>query len=263
VTALSSIGTSLVDTDRRYFEFGASVVEMGGATVASMAGLEELAGACVVQRVDPQVVAADPQRWVATTTDHLRALGCSTARIYLMEPHTAIDEALTDAGFRARLEVGYASRTVITGVRSDVALAPIADERGWETKRKLHAGSEKAADGHRAPADDWVDLERRKCGATAMRAFLITVDGEVCGAVATIDGGSVLRGKNLFVHPHRWRQGIASAVMGVLSRLAQDEGKEAVGIFGVPGNVGDAVYRRLSMDPAVSQFEWSMALKAR
>jgi hypothetical protein len=261
MTARSPLAAGLIESDRRYFEFGADVVEIEGAVVACMAGLETLAGACVVQRVEPGRIAADADEWVGATTDHLRGIGCSVARIYLVEPDARFDEALARAGFVKRLEIGYAADAVVTTGRTDIVLRPVDGELGWEVKRKLHVGSETAADGHEAPSDDWVELERRKCATGDMAAFLVEVDGDVCGAVATLECPGMIRAKNLFVHPGRRREGIAGGVMGALSHEAAARGTEAVGIFGVPGNLGDAVYRRLGMEPVVSQFEWSRALR--
>jgi GNAT superfamily N-acetyltransferase len=262
MTARSALGTALLQSDQRYFEIAADVVELEGAVVASMAGLEALAGACVVQRVEPRSITAGSDEWVGATTDHLRSIGCSVARIYLMEPDSGLDDALARAGFVKRLEIGYAAVGVVTAGRADVGLRAVAGELDWEAKRKVHAGSQTAADGHDSPADDWVELERRKCATGEMRAFLVEVDGEVCGAVATIDVPGVVRAKNLFVHATRRREGIGAGVIRALSGTAAGEGKAAVGIFGVPGNAGDALYRRLGMDPVVSQFEWSRPLRS-
>ncbi|HEX8771576.1 MAG TPA: GNAT family N-acetyltransferase [Acidimicrobiales bacterium] len=261
MTALSPLGAGLIESDRRYFELGADVVAIEGAVVACMPGLETLAGACVVHRVESARIIADPDEWVGATIDHLRGIGCSVARIYLVAPDARFDEALAGAGFVKRLEIGYAAVGAVTTGRTDVVLRPVDGELGWEVKRKLHAGSETAADGHDSPSDDWVELERRKCATGGMAAFLVEADGDVCGAVATLELPAMIRAKNLFVHPGRRREGIAAGAMGALSHEAAARGKEAVGIFGVPGNLGDAVYRRLGMKPVVSQFEWSRSLR--
>jgi GNAT superfamily N-acetyltransferase len=216
----------------------------------------------VVQRVEPERIHAEPQEWIGALADRLRALGWATARIYLDDAVPGLDEALAGAGFQRRLEIGYATRGIVDGGRADVVLRPIVGEVDWELKHKLHAGSETAADGHAAPAEEWVELERRKCGPGAMTPFLAEVGGDVCGAVATLDAGPLLRAKNLFVHPDRRREGIASGVMRALSRHAGDAGKEAVGIFGVPGNPGDALYRRLGLVPVAHQLEWALDLGA-
>jgi GNAT superfamily N-acetyltransferase len=260
VTILSPLGAPLMESDRRYFELGADGVELDGATVVWMAGLEHVPGACVVQRVRPERIRAEQREWVAAVTDRLRTLGCSTARVYLDEPVPALESALADAGFAPRLEIGYTTRGPIDGGRTDVVLRPIAGEPDWELKHKLHAGSDTAADGHVALAEEWVELERRKCGVDRMKPLLVEVGGDVCGAVATFDVGDLVRAKNLFVHPDHRREGNASGVMRALAAQAADTGKQAVGIFGVPGNPGDAVYQRLAMVPVLHQFEWSLDL---
>ncbi len=258
---MTSVGAALLESDCRYFELGADVVELDGAAIASVAGLEHIPGACVVQRVEARRITLGYQAWVRATTDCLRRIGCLTARIYLVGPEAGLEDALATVGFEKRLEVGYVSAGVLATGRTDVVLRPVDGELGWEVKRKLHAGSDTAADGHRARSEDWVELERRKCATRDMRAFLVEVGGDVCGAVATLDLPRVMRAKNLFVHPDRRREGIAAGVVRALSRRAAELGAEAVGLFGVPGNPADAVYRRLGMEPVVSQFEWSMSLR--
>ena len=105
-----------------------------------------------------------------------------------------------------------------------------------------------------------MEFERRKCATGGMRAFLVEVDGEVCGAVATLEGDGLLRAKNVFVHADRRREGIAAESLRVLSRRAVDLGLAATGIFGVDGRPGAAVYVHLRMTPVVSQVEWSRPL---
>ncbi|HUQ63712.1 MAG TPA: GNAT family N-acetyltransferase [Acidimicrobiales bacterium] len=260
MTAPSPLGATLIESDRRYFELGADVIELEGAVVVSMEGLENLAGACVVQRVEPGRIVTEPEIWVRSTTEYLRDRGHSTARVYLVDPDTGLDGALVGQGFQKRLEIGYVSVRPLGSGRTDIVLRPMDGEQDWEAKRKLHAGSDTAADGHDASPEDWVDLEHRKCTTGGMQAFLVEAEGEVCGAVAVLDVSGVLRAKNLFVHPDRRREGIAGGVLRALSQEAARLGREAVGVFGVPGNPGDAVYRRLGMDPVVSQFEWCRSL---
>ncbi len=101
-----------------------------------------------------------------------------------------------------------------------MSLREIVDDDGWEAKAKLHAGSDVAADGHVSQPEEWVEFERRKCATGGMRAFLVEVDGEVCGAVATLEGDGLLRAKNVFVHADRRREGIAAESLRLLSRRA-------------------------------------------
>ncbi len=258
----ASHGAALLESDRRYFELGATVERIDRAQVAWMPGTAATPAGCVVQRVQ-EAAFDDPApaaEWVDGVTRRLRELGRGVARVYLDRPATVLEDALAAAGYGPRVEIGYLVEGVLpAGPRSDVVLREVVDEDGWEAKRKLHAGSDVAADGHASVPEEWVDFERRKCGG-GMRAFLVEVDGQPCGAVATLVQDGLLRAKNVFVHPERRREGIAAGTLRVLSRRAVDLGLGATGIFGVDGRPGAAVYVHLGMAPVVRQFEWSRPL---
>lgn len=259
----AGLAAALLESDRRYFELGATVDAVEGAQVAWMSGMEATPAGCVVHRVQPSAVVAGvgAAAWVDAITSRLRDMGCRLARVYLDHPDADLDVALAGAGYRPRVEIGYLVEGVLPpGPRSDVALREVVDEDGWEAKGKLHAGSDVAADGHVTDAADWVDFERRKCESGGMRAFLVEVDGEVCGGVATLEGDGLLRAKNVFVRPERRREGIAAEALRLLSRRAGDLGLVATGIFGVDGRPGAAVYVHLRMAAVVRQFEWSRPL---
>lgn len=258
------MAAALLHSDRVYFELGARSLSVEGATIWSMPGLEAVPGSCVVQCPERLPGAGRAARWLAEVTAGLERLGCAMARIYVSESPSPLDGALEAAGFRCRTETGYLSGPDLADAgrfRNDVVLRPVSDDDAWELKHKLHAQSEVASDGHATPAGAWVELERRKCETGQMQAFLIEAGGETCGSVATLRIGPLLRAKNIFVHPDRQREGIASAAMHVLCRMGQDAGAAATGIFGVTGNPGDALYRRLGMHPAAQQFEWSRPLE--
>lgn len=259
---MTPLGRALVDSDRTYFELAATTVALEGATLVWMPGIEAVPGSSVVQRVRDEAIASEPHDWVERVTGQARAVGCRTARIYLLRSPSPLDEALAGAGFERRTEIGYLARGAMTGGEpgAHVSLRPVDSPETWEVKRKLHARSEVAADGHRTEPDDWVELERRKCATGEMLAFLIEADGVACGSVATIECPALLRAKNIFVHPDHRREGIAAQAMRLLSRRAVALGKEATGIFGVAGKPGNAVYRHLGMTPGVRQYEWSRPL---
>ena len=259
-----SLAAALLESDRRYFELGASVEGIEGAEVAWVPGMEAMPAGCVVHRVRPSVIggggAAEAEAaaeagaaWVADVTRRLRGLRCGLARVYLdqPDPDPVLDRALAGAGYRRRVETGFLAEGPLAapppGARDDVALREIVDDDGWEAKAKLHAGSDVAADGHVSRPEEWVEFERRKCATGGMRAFLVEVDGEVCGALATLEGDGLLRAKNVFVHADRRREGIAAESLRVLSRRAVDLGLAATGIFGVDGRPGAAVYVHLRM----------------
>lgn len=257
---------ALLESDRRYFELGASLDSdtIGGAQVAWMPGLQATAAGCVVQRVRPEVVGG-ARAWVDDVDRRVMELGYALARVYLDGPSPVLEGALAAAGYRRRVEIGYLVEGPLppapaAASRADVVLREVVDGGGWEVKRKLHAGSDVAADGHATAAEDWVELERRKCDTGGMRAFLVEVDGEACGGVATLEGEGLLRAKNLFVQSDRRREGIAAQTIRLLSGRAGELGLAATGIFGVDGRPGNAVYVHLRMTPVVRQVEWSKPL---
>ncbi|HEX7275861.1 MAG TPA: hypothetical protein VF244_00660 [Acidimicrobiales bacterium] len=257
----AALAAALLESDRRYFELGATVEAIAGAQVAWMSGTEATPAGCVVQRVRVDGAACNPASaaaWVDGVTRRLRALGRGVARVYLDEPAPALEGALAAAGYGRRVEIGYLVEGALpAGPRSDVALREVVDEDGWEAKGKLHADSDVAADGHASVPEEWVDFERRKCDWGGMRAYLVEVDGRPWGAVASLEGDGLLRAKNVFVHPDRRREGIAAETIRLLSRRAVDLGLAATGIFGVDGRPGAAVYVHLGMAPVVRQYEWS------
>ena len=258
------LGRALLESDRRYFELGAEVETLEGAQIAWMPGMVALPAACVVHRVRPEAIGERTRRWVDDVSHRTSDLGCTTARVYLDGPAPVLEEALAAAGYRRRVEVGYVAEGDVPPhprrVRSDIELRALVDDDGWEAKRKVHAGSEVAADGHAIDSDDWVAFERRKCDTGGMKAFLVEVSGEACGCVATLEGDDLLRAKNLFVRADRRREGIAAEVVRVLANRAVRLGLPATGTFGIDGRPGDAVYRHLGMTPVVAQIEWSLVL---
>lgn len=259
---MTSLASALLESERAYFELAATSLTMEGATVVWIPGLESVPGSSVVQGVRPHEIRTDPGRWVEQVIRQVRELGCSMVRVYLLTFPSRLDDALAAAGLRSRTEIGYlAYGQMLAGRhRSDVSLRRIAGDAAWETKRKLHAQSTVASDGHASVSEDWVELERRKSDTGKMQAFFIEVDGEVCGSVATLESETLIRAKNVFVHPERRREGIAAQAIRLLAQRAEELGKEAIGIFGVEGNPGNAVYQHLGMTPAVRQFEWSRVL---
>ncbi|HEX2064206.1 MAG TPA: GNAT family N-acetyltransferase [Acidimicrobiales bacterium] len=251
-------GLALLETDRRYFEIAAVREEMAGATVAWMPGLAHLAAACVVHRTDAGRLPA-PERWFPLLDDTLRRLGASWVRVYLEGQAGPLEAALEANGCRPRAETGYLG-SLARLPAEDVALLPVCDEQGWEEKLRLHQRAGTSSSLYRAGASEWVELERRKCESGAMRAFLVTVDGTVCGTVCAISAGALLRVKNLLIESHVRGRGLAGAVLAQLSRLAEREGAAAVGAFAVEGSAGERLYRRAGFRAVARQVEWSRAL---
>ncbi|MDQ4134136.1 MAG: GNAT family N-acetyltransferase [Actinomycetota bacterium] len=256
------IAAALLESDRMYFELGARVEPLDGAVLAWVPGMQRAPAACVVQRVADGLgpIAAEPRQWVTEVTERLTTMGCSVARVYVDSPAPDLEVALAEAGFRRRVEIGYVWPGHLPGGRADVSLRPILTEADWAAKVALHAGEQEAVDGHALSAESWVELERAKCDGGQMQAYLIEVEGDVCGAIAGIRVDGLLRAKNVFVRADRRREGIGSEAMSRMTGEAVAEGRRATGIFGVEGKPGNALYRNLGMTPKVERIEWSRPL---
>lgn len=106
-----------------------------------------------------------------------------------------------------------------------------------------------------------MELERRKSGSGEFQPFLIQLGNEVRGGVATLGMGSLLRMKNLVVHPDFRRNGVGRAVVTRLRTAASDRGL-ALGCFAIAGEVGERLYRAVELRPVTLVVEWSRSLVA-
>ncbi len=249
----------LLESDRRYFEAAADVLPVPGAVIAALRGAETLAAGCVVQRIDAEAAAVQPDSWLVELEDRLRALGSPRARLYLETPQARLEEALTRRGYRSRAEHGF-TRAAGDGERAEVDLALAEGEDDWSARRELMRRQEHGVDGHPVDADLWIDLERRKCEAGFMRPYLIRRGGRVVGAVCAAPCGRLMRFKNLVVDADHRRRGVATATAEWFAGLAREEGLEAAGCFALEGGPGLVLYPRAGYRPTVVQTEWMREL---
>jgi len=248
-----ALGPALLESDRRYFELGARLERLEGATIAWMPGLEGMPAGCVVYGIEPAVATAAPD-WLDELEGRLTAGGCGCRRLYLDGRSEPLEALLSRRGYRRREEIGWVASAGMEPERGDVALRPVASEGDWADKRSFHEACDESPLGYATAAEEWTAFERRKCETGRMQAYLMTVDGEVCGAIAAIEEVELLRVKNVIVHPVHQGNGIGSAAVRLLSQSAEELGKPAIGLFGLPETVG--FYRRIGMSPATVQWEW-------
>jgi hypothetical protein len=71
---------------------------------------------------------------------------------------------------------------------------------------------------------------------------------------------TVLRNKNLVVHPDHRRTGVGLSVLAKLHDMALDRGL-VLGTFSVAGEDGELLYRAARMSVVVEQREWSRPLE--
>ena len=262
------LAAELLESDRAYFESAAVLEPVAGATIARVPGLERVSAGCVVHRVDPSLLPRDPARWIELVEQRLLGHGSRRARFYLTGRHPALEAALLARGYRPQDETGYILGVTHRPLRERpeipaADLRPITTPDDWAAKLALHRLCGTAPDGHDADADAWVELERVRAAAGSIRPFFIVSRGAICGVLALAPGGSLLRLKNMLVHPS-WRgMGIATAVLHRAQVVAWREGWTAVGAFVVAGDPGEQIYRRAGYEPLARQTEWMRPLGFR
>lgn len=245
-----------IDSDRAYFEMGAELQPLDGATMAWMPGLSASPGTTVIYRVDANVVADD---WIAAAEKAMAAEGASLCRIYLDQRHERADAILRGAGYVARDELVFVDSVPPAAIH--VTLLRVESDADWAHKRWFHQNADRTPDGHDNSAADWVELERRKCDA-GMEAYLAELDGEVVGAVGAIWCDGFVRAKNLVVAPHRRRRGVGRAMLGAMGTLGRARGLPQQCVVAVKGEEGELLYRAMGMTMIGFQVEWSKPIGA-
>jgi GNAT superfamily N-acetyltransferase len=243
-------------TDVAYFEMGAEVEQIPGAVLAWMPGLTGLAAGAVVQRVDGEAAARMGSGWVSEIEGALGRIGAPLARVYLDE-YSPAGPLLLQAGYAMRPEIVFAHQ--IEAAPGEVELLGLDKGEAWERKERLHEEADRAPDGHPSSAADWVELERRKA-ADGLENYLAMLGGEVVGAVGAIRGESILRLKNILIHPDHRRRGLGREMLNSLAALGRESGILEQAVFAVRGNAGERLYRACGMRPVGEVVEWSRPL---
>ena len=256
-----SLIADLLESDVGYFETGATIEQLKGATVAHTPGLENLAAGSVVQRIDPRVIPSDVVGWIEDVERKLLDWGIEHARFYLQEKAPELEAALAEKGYQSRDElVVMRPATPITGNSERVSLRLIETQADWQQKQILHKEIEVGPDGHPAPADLWVAMERQKCEAGYMRPYLILADGAVVGAANGAPWKGVLRLKNVAIVPEFRLRGIGSVAVGLLADLSVADGKQAAGAFVFADEPFVKMYTGAGFDVVARQTEWAREL---
>jgi hypothetical protein len=255
-------GRALIETDSIYFELGARVTGVRGASFAVMPGFERTAAGCVVQRIDLGRMARAPRSWFAAVEDSLLGVGTDLARLYVLGDVPTLTAALLERGYHHREEIGFVASADFPPPSAGVTLRPVLSAADWAAKRLLHEATCRQSDGYDVEPTHWVELERRKSADGGMRCYLIEVGGEPRAAVATMGIGDFLRLKNIIVHPAFRHRGLGLETVRWVGELARREGRAAFGCFGIAGERGEALYRRAGLRAVTSQFEWTRSLEA-
>ena len=252
-----SLAGTLLESDCRYFEFGAKVRSLDHAKLVHMPGLEELAAGCVVQRIAMLELPDDLDAWIGDVERRVRELGARRPRLYLQTRFLALELALERRGYRRREEFGWLSTTVPAAARSSVLLRPLESEADWRAKVSLHAACGVGPDGHVATPEKWVELERRKAEHGELKPYLIEQANEICGALALINCGELLRLKNLAVHPAHRGRGVGRQAIRQVFETARRHGKSAVGCFAIARGAGAVLYEHCGFEIVNFQTEWT------
>ncbi len=264
----TSLAAELLESDRRYFESAAVLEQAGGATIARVPGLERVSAGCVVHRVDPSVLPRDPARWIELIEQRLLGHACRRARFYLTGRHPGLEAALLSRGYRPQDETGFVlavgGRPIAARPEAPVAeLRPVTSADDWAAKLALHRLSGAGPDGHDSEPEGWVELERLRASAGWMRPFFIVSRGAICGVIALSAGESLLRLKNLVVHPSWRRMGIGTAVLHRAQAIAWREGWAGVGAFALAGDPAEQLYVNAGYEAVARQTEWMRPLGLR
>ena len=260
-----SLAAALLESDRAYFEAGAEVRDVPGAAMALLRGMEALAAACVVHRVR-QAEVGEPERWLGMMGREVRAAGCAALRIYLDEPTGPLAATLARTGAMRTVEVGLVRRSGGAwpggAVPPGMTLDPVRSADAWRAKLDFHRACPVGPDGHAAPAELWVAMERRRAGAGYLRPWLVRLDGTVCGTFGLAGQGQLARLKNVVLHPGFRGRGLARHVVRLAADSAAGDGALGVGCFALERHHALAMYQALGFEPVIRQYEWVAPLAA-
>ncbi|MGB3508767.1 MAG: GNAT family N-acetyltransferase [Microcoleaceae cyanobacterium] len=252
--------SELLESDFIYFEQGAQIEYLEGAVFVQMTGLEKVAAACVVQRINPSVIFSDLNEWLFIVEAKFRKSGNFLVRLYLQSQFEQLEIVLRKQGYQARTEIGLIGNYTAAKPPNHLLLHPVKNEDDWLQKLLFHRDCKLGPDGYETEPEKWVEMERRKYEQGTLQPYLVEVNGQICGAVGTIETPNLLRLKNLVIHPQYRKRGFASQTVYLVSNLSKNMGKSGVGCFAVAGGIGEKVYQGCGLVPQTKQVEWTKNL---
>ena len=255
-----AVARLLLRTDAEYFAAAAEELRFTGGRLLRMRGLEQVPAGCIA--VADKVTPA----FLAQASELASASGASLLRFYTPLGDATSEGQLLDAGLDCSVEHGFAiaagqeTKDFLSIGTVAAEVRPVRGDGDWRRKLELAASLEQLPDGKQATAAAWTELERRKCEAGYMEAYLIELDDQACGAFAMAPRGGLLRLKNLVVHPDYRGRGLARAAVRHAVGHAGENGFEWVGAFAIAGGTGQRLYERCGFAAITSQVEWSRPL---
>ncbi len=250
---------SVVASDRRYFELGASAEPLPGAVLLHLPGSAGVGAGTVVWVDDAAVVTKSPG-WVEAAAVAARRCGAPALRVYGLAPDGPAADRCHAAGMTSRQELAYVGvGGDADGAGSRIEIRPADDEAGRDARRRVAGGATSAPDGHPIDAEAFLAGEELRAATGALELFVAWDGEEPVAVVGALRQGDLLRLKNLLIRPDRRREGIAKAVTSTLLGWARDEDR-VLGTVALAGDHGERIYRSLDMAVAGEYTEWSMEL---
>ena len=253
----------LFQSDQDYFAAAAEEVSFPGGRLLRMPGLEQVPAGCIAV---PDADLASPDAFLAEAAGYASEAGASLLRFYTAGANAVRDAALVGAGLHRSVEQGFVVSTqdLLAGFRlvgtPGASVRPVREDGDWKRKERLSAALEQLPDGKQANAAAWTMLERRKCEAGYMDAFLIELEGECCGAFGLASSRRLLRLKNLVVHPAYRRRGVGRAAVSYAAMHAREAGFDWLGVYALEASNGGALYAKSGLAVVTEQIEWTRPL---
>lgn len=250
----------LLESDARYFEIGARIEELDMGSLVTMPGLEQLAAGCVIQRVGPAAEAADFDGWIHAIRRRVGAFVGARPRLYLQGSYPRLETALRNAGFKSETEIGLLNFAPGGFDAVDVHLRPVTGDGDWAAKRALHEASGTGPDGHENAPALWVDLEQRKSQVGELELYLVMRNKDVIGALGLMVQNSILRLKNLVMHPDYRGSGLGAEAVHAGCAEAARRGYAVVGVFALEQQGTLAFYESCGFQAVTTQTEWTLGV---
>ena len=238
-----------------YYQLSARVATGPGWIATQMPGFEHVvsAGYCCCDLVPSEPAIAT--KMLAATESAAHAMGAIYTRLYTRDSNPMLRSVLGRLGFQSRREsIHVHNLHPPPAVHVDaVDETPVLAEAAWQAKEQLHSTSMQLSDGHNAAAADWVRIQRRKAATGSVAFFLYQMDGTAVATAGLMRSGSVIRIKDVFVHPDYRRKRIARTALALLCRHVEDA---PVVLFALDGSAGHQLYRSMGFETVGSVYEW-------
>ena len=253
---------ALLESDMFYFDLAAEQLVLSACEIAFVPDRISLPVSCVAQRVNEELAMQNPRAFVTELEETCSELGAPLARLYLHENSSILRAELLAQGYQAKTEIGFLT-SPRSNVRSleNVSLTRVVSDRDWLEKLEVHRLEDVGSDGYRNRAEDWTEVMRRKCVTGLKDTFLIRYNGVAVGTIGIVDSLGLRRIKNLFVAPKYRGFGFAASAVNLLLAEAANESVATVGVFGIEGSSGCAVYKSCGFQPATQQVEYTKRLE--